>query len=222
MNAVRWALQSARQKGVVTTLKIAGSVVVDLYFDWRHKTNTIGWVERDAIDTPSSNKAHSAPYQATKARPLVRLLRSLPLPRDCTFVDVGSGKGRVLLIASRFGFRRVVGIEFSGALCELARANISTYARTRPLRSPVEVVEADATTYRFNADERVVFLFNPFDAVILERVLQNLADSLTTHPRQLWLIYNTPLQHDVVRRSALFSHDALYEVGGTFFRVYTT
>lgn len=221
MNTLRWALTSTREKGLITTAKIAGSVILDLHFDLRHGTSTMGWVERDAIDTPSPNKAHSAPYRATKARPLNRLLRSLPLPHDCTFVDIGSGKGRVLLIASRFGFRRVVGIDFSEPLCELARANVGAYARTTPLRSPVDVVQADATTYPFNADERVFFLFNPFDRVVLEQVLGNLRRSLSRDPRKVWLIYNTPLDHDVVRRASIFTHDALYEIGGTFFRVYT-
>ena len=218
---VRWALASAREKGLATTVKIAGTVLVDLLFDWRYGTDTMGWVERDALDTASANKVHSASYSATKARPLVRLMRSLPLPQDGTFVDIGSGKGRVLLIASQFGFRKVVGIEFSEHLARLARTNVETFATKRPLRSPVEIVEADATSYAFGADERVFYLFNPFGAVVLEQVLRNLGRSLGAHPRTIWLIYNTPLHDDVVRASSLFRHGAYYEIAGNRFRVYT-
>lgn len=221
MKSVRWALTSAREKGLVTTATIAGTVVVDLLFDWRYGTDTMGWVERDALDTASANKVHSARYSATKARPLTRLMRSLALPRDGTFVDIGSGKGRVLLIASQFGFRKVVGIEFSEHLARLARANVETFAKVRPLRSPIEIVQTDATSYPFEADERVFFLFNPFDAVVLEQVLENLGRSLEASPRTIWLIYNTPLHDDVVRASSLFTHGAYYEIGGNRFRVYT-
>lgn len=218
----RWAIASIQHKGLIETVKIATSVSIDLLFDWRYGTDTIRWVERAAIDTSSENKPRSTPYQATKARPLLRLLEALVLPRDSVFVDIGSGKGRVLLIASGYGFRKVVGIEFSGTLCNIARKNVEVFGKSAQLRSPIEVVEADATQYRFRPEERVFYMYNPFDASVMAQVIENLRGSLKTNPRKVWLIYNTPVHHEVVHQSGLFKTDSYVENAGNRFRIYET
>lgn len=221
MNGLGWALQSTREKGIVNTIKIACNVVMDLRFDWKYGTDTMRWVDRNALDTRSDNKSHSAPYRATKVGPLLQLLNRLHLPRDSTFLDIGAGKGRVLLIASQYGFRKVVGIEFSGELCAIARRNVELFFRKAKPLSSIEVIETDAAKYRFQAEDRVFFMYNPFDAFIVAKVLDNLRSSLEENPRRIWLIYNTPKNHDVIKGSALFQSDSFYEIGGNRFRVYT-
>lgn len=220
MNALGWAVRSTKEKGVVQTIKIACNVAMDLRFDWKYGTDTMRWVDRNSLDTQSDNRSHSAPYRATKVGPLLQLLNTLNLPRDSNFVDIGSGKGRVLLIASQYGFRKVVGIEFSGELCAIARKNVEAFSRNaRPL-SVIEVIETDATKYRFGAEDRVFFMYNPFDAFILAKVVDNIQSSLEENPRKAWLIYNTPLHHEVIKSAGLFQSDSFYEIGGNHFRVY--
>ena len=225
MNALHWALQSAKDKGIVQTIKIGCNVVMDLGFDWKYGTDTMRWVDRNALETQSDNRSHSAPYRATKVRPLLQLLSRLRLPRDCNFVDIGSGKGRVLLIASQYGFRKVVGIEFSGELCVIAQRNAERFSelfsrKAKPLSS-IEVIEADATKYHFHAEDRVLFMYNPFDGFVMAKVLDNLRRSLEQNPRRIWLIYNTPRFHEVIKGAALFESDFFCEIGGNHFRVYS-
>jgi SAM-dependent methyltransferase len=224
MKLVRSALESAKRHGVLTATKIAGNLAIDLVFDWKHGTDTIRWVETDELEPgrDAASAPHRSPYRATKMRPLLKLLRRLDLPRECVFVDIGSGKGRVLLIAAQYGFRKVVGVEFSPALCVIARANIERFRAKSKLRSAVEVVEGDAAAYQFAADDCVLFMFNPFDGYILTKVVRNLGDSLRKHPRRLCVIYNTPRYHEVLDASGLFSAKNDYEIGGNQFRVYTT
>ena len=194
---------------------------MDMMFDWRHRTDTMRWIERDALGVQSENLLHSHQYKATKTRPLLKLLRKLELPKDSNFVDIGAGKGRVLFIASQYGFRKVIGIEFSSALCELTRKNIESFVPKKLLISPIEVVEADAARYCFEPADRVFFMFNPFDACLLAQVLGNIRSSLSAHPRQAWLIYNDP-QHDaVIREAGIFGPGEAHIVGGTHFRVYS-
>jgi hypothetical protein len=195
MNVFNWALQSTKDKGIANTIKIACNVAMDLSFDWKYGTDTMRWVDRNALETRSDNRSHSAPY--------------------------GSGKGRVLLIASQFGFRKVVGIEFSGELCAIARQNVEAFSRKAKPHSSIEVIEADATRYQFQAGERVLFMYNPFDGFILAKVIENIRRSLAQNPRRIWLIYNTPLHHEVIKSAALFQSDSFYEIGGNHFRVYT-
>ena len=220
MNALGWAVRSTKEKGVVQTIKIACNVAMDLRFDWKYGTDTMRWVDRNALETQSDNRSHSAPYRATKVGPLLQLLNTLNLPRDSNFLDIGSGKGRVLLIASQYGFRKVVGIEFSGELCAIARKNVEAFSRNSKPLSSIEIIETDATKYRFQAEDRVFFMYNPFDGFVLANVLDNIRRSLEENPRRIWLIYNTPLYHDVVKRSALFQSDSFCEIGGNHFRVY--
>jgi SAM-dependent methyltransferase len=221
MNALHWAVRSTKEKGIVQTIKITCNVVMDLGFDWKYGTDTMRWVDRNALETESDNRTHSAPYRATKVRPLLQLLDRLHLPRDCNFVDIGSGKGRVLLIASQYGFRKVVGIEFSGELCAIARRNAELFFRTAKPLSSIEVIEADATKYHFHAEDRVLFMYNPFDAFVMARVVDNIRSSLEENPRRVWLIYNTPLHHDVIKSAGLFQSDFFCEIGGNHFRVYS-
>lgn len=220
MNVLKWARQSTREKGIVQTVKIASNFVLDLFFDWRHGTDTMSRLDQDTLDARSENQSHSSSYGATKVGPFLRLLTQLDLPRDSNFVDIGAGKGRVLLMAAQYGFRKVIGIEFAGRLCAIARNNVELFRRKHPLLSPIEVIEADATEYSFHAEDRVFFMYNPFDSFILAQVLDNLRRSLEEKPRPVWLIYNTPKYHDVVKAARLFKSDSFFEIGGNHFRVY--
>ena len=220
MNPIVWARDSIKRRGLLRTSRIAGSTACDFLFDLRHGTDTRRWVEAEELDTNSENKAHAVHYQATKARPFLKLLRSLDLPKDSVFVDFGSGKGRVLLLASFHGFKRVVGVEFSPQLCALARSNIATFSKGAPLGSPIDVVEADATRFEIGADLNVFYLYNPFDPPVLSKVLDNLRRSVEAAPRKWWLIYNTPKHHELIERSGLFKDCSRHEIGGTEFMVY--
>lgn len=220
-NPIIWFVNSARNKGFIQTAQIAANVIIDLHFDWIHGTDTARFVRREDFGIQSSHLFYSHNYRVTKARPLLKLLRRLDLPTDCTFVDVGAGKGRVLLIASRYGFRRSTGIEFSGKLCEIAQKNVRIFTQKRKIRpGSVEVIEADATTYDFGPDERVLFLFNPFERPVMEEFVENLRRSLEKHPRKLWLIYGIPVCKEVISDSGMFSHQASFSFGGIQFQVY--
>jgi len=222
MNAIRWFQESCRRRGLVQTLQIAADSLIDLSFDWRHGTDTMAWVSAGELETSSPNRCHAVRYQASKARPLSILFRKLSWARDTVFVDFGSGKGRVLLMAAQFPVKRVVGIEFSPKLCLVARQNIESFRRKHPGLAPIEVVESDATAYGIRDDENVFFMYNPFAPVIVEQVLRAIQRSVQTRPRPISLIYNTPIAHDAVERCGLFARCEEYLVGGTEFRVYAS
>jgi SAM-dependent methyltransferase len=221
MQAFRWAAESIKERGIIQTAKVVASVVRDLSFDWKYGTDTGGRVPTEALEAESDNQWHSVSYRPTKSRPLLRLLAKLELPKACTFLDIGAGKERVLLIASQYGFERVVGIEFSPSLCTIARKNVETFSRKTKQRWPIEVIKADVTSYDFQNEERVFFMFNPFDALILGQVVNNIRRSLQANPRPIWLIYHTPIYHEVIARSGIFIRDEFYEIGCSHFRVYS-
>lgn len=218
---LEWAGTSIGRRGLLTTLRIVGSTMADAGFDRRYGTETRGRVDTGQFESALANRAHAVRYQATRARPFGALLRRSRVPAGSTFVDVGSGKGRVLMLASLHPFARVVGIEFSPTFCEQARRNIAIFQQRVPTKAPIEVCQGDVADHAFSGDENVFYLFNPFDAVILGRFVENVRRSLASHPRRIWLIYNTPLHADVVERSGLFTRAETMAVGGIECHIYT-
>ena len=112
---------------------------------------------------------------------------------DDVLLDVGSGTGRILAVASLFPFRRVVGLVLDVELHRAARANT---ARLRWRRAgTVEVVHGDATAYEVPDDVTVVFLYNPFVGRVFERCMERVFESLDRSPRKMVLIYVNPKEH---------------------------
>ncbi len=113
-----------------------------------------------------------------------------------TFVDLGCGKGRALLLASRYPFRHILGIELDAALAATAQANLRRFRAPWQQTHSLEVRHADATAADLPLTPLVLYLYNPFLAPALKRVLRRLRTSLRQHPRELWLIYiNPPAAH---------------------------
>lgn len=203
-------------------LRVGWFSVLDTWYDYRRGIDTISRIHPSRVVTDSENKQRSSGYGATRALPFFGLLKRLQLPLDQTFVDLGAGKGRVLFLAAEWGFKRIVGIEFSKPLCDIARNNIETLRGRKLLQEDVElrIVESDVTHYRFGPTDSIFFLFDPFDAVVMNRVLENLAESLSQYPRPVWLIYNTPAEHSTVMASGVFDQTEKLLVRGTEFQVY--
>ena len=111
--------------------------------------------------------------------------------RRFRFVDVGSGKGRALLLASDYPFVEVIGVELSAELERVARANIALFPASRH-RTPITSVQGDAAEFRWPSGPLIVYMWNSFTEPVLERVLHNLDTSLLEEPRELYVVYIHP------------------------------
>jgi SAM-dependent methyltransferase len=128
---------------------------------------------------------------------------------DCRhFLDIGCGKGRALCMAAHHGFKRVTGIDFSAKLCRGAEANLRLVQQDVPDLA-VEIIQEDAFDFAIPPDVDCVFLFNPFDGVIMHAVVENILQSLRLHPRRLLVIYVNP-QHGKLFLQAGFTQ--LYHI----------
>ena len=108
-----------------------------------------------------------------------------------SFVDVGSGKGRALLLASDYPFREIIGVELSPELDRVARANIARYTGARN-RAPISSIQGDAAEFQWPPVPLVVYMWNSFTEPVMERVFHNLEASLAQLPRELYLVYIHP------------------------------
>lgn len=174
--------------------------VYDSAFDNEHGVDTLGVVEPDEMAVPGSLLCGGERYEAAEPEFFEFLLqRAGPLaPRDHIFIDIGSGKGRVLLMAAMADFRRVVGLELDSRLHDIACRNIAIMSRRFPF-AEVLSVNQDAITYEFPHRPTVCFMNNPFDLGQIERLLDNLDRSLTAFPREMLLIYSHAYHIEAIR-----------------------
>jgi SAM-dependent methyltransferase len=132
--------------------------------------------------------ADAVGYCALEYEYLLWALPAIPFPADgVVFVDYGAGKGRALAAAAARPFRKVIGVEISGELVEIARGNLARLKRRRA--GHVEIHHADAAAFPVPADANVFFFFNPFGGVTLARVVECIRQSWAAHPRDLFFIY---------------------------------
>jgi SAM-dependent methyltransferase len=227
MNAFQRLNKSLETRGLLSTVLLAGkkfgvlwSKFGDQWFDIRHGTDTSGIIEVEDLDVTSPNRHYAMRYEVTRARALTRLLRKLDLPQSGVFVDIGCGKGRVLMIAAEYGFSRVVGLEYSHDLCETARRNLSAFQRSIKRTLNVQIVETDVVDYEIRPDENVFFMFNPFDSEILELILGKVEQSVAAHPRDVWLIYLYPEFRRTIDASDAFEETGRHVWGDCEFVVY--
>jgi len=129
-------------------------------------------------------------YVATTASVIYEILSSLALPPDTfAFVDMGSGKGRALLVASEFAFARLVGIELSPHLHRIAQDNIKRYSPASQQCTAFELHCMDVVDYEYGPEPPVLFLFDPFGRETLQSVIANLEASLRARPRDAYVVY---------------------------------
>jgi len=183
----------------------------DAEYDWDYRVNTtsgaVGW--RDRL----LGILHS-PYQPTEPalfREMIEMLQQNDVAlSEFTFIDLGSGKGRTLLMASDYPFRRIVGVELLPALHTIAQENLSRYKADSQRCFVLEAVCSDATAFVFPDEPLVLYLFNPFPESGLRKVIQNLENSLRSHPRAAYVLYHNPLLEHVLNE-----HTFVKNVAGT-------
>jgi precorrin-6B methylase 2 len=196
----RRILTSLRRRGVIGSLDRALSVVQERLFDFHYGTDTVSFVELDSLTIGGENAAEGTPYQPTRLRLVRQVLSALHPSPESAFVDFGCGKGRVLLSAADYGFRRITGVEFARELCDIARENIARYRKKTGTQTDMRIVEGDALEYRIQDDEDFFFMFNPFSTALVEKIAKSVMQSLAARGRQGYLIYNNPLSGNSIER----------------------
>jgi SAM-dependent methyltransferase len=188
----------------------------DWWFDTTRHVQTSGLVRRPSSASKIVGEIRdSHMYGPVRVANAHAALRDLPLGgtkdgsagggdySQYTFIDMGSGKGRVLFVASEYPFRKVIGVEFSKDLHEEAVANLKRYNYSGRRCADIEPVLADAREYEFPDGNLVIYLFNPFGPEVMGRMLANLERSLERHPRHAIVVMLWPDHSDVVERMGI-------------------
>lgn len=211
--------ESLAKRGLRHSFESAMSVPQDYLFDVLNGTDTARRIRQKELVVVSAHAEGARDYIPTRGRAFNKLMRRICFPEGSVFIDFGSGKGKILLLASRLGFRRVIGVEFSAKLCAFANQNVDVYRRKIPVGTEVEVVCTDAAQYPIPDDANVFFMFNPFGMAVMETVADNIKISLNRKQRSIWMIYNDPVYVEAVKRQLKLSEVMTYTYGGHYFIV---
>ena len=142
------------------------------------------------LHVSSPHHAAGFAYVASPARLVRAAIASINVrPAEFAFVDLGSGKGRVLMVAAEQPFAEVIGVEFALELHDIAVRNVERYGLAFPTHTPITLHHGDAAVFDMPMRPCVVYLNNPFSGVVLGRVLARMERSLAAVPRPLYLIY---------------------------------
>jgi SAM-dependent methyltransferase len=164
-------------------------------FDQIHGVDTSGLVPARHLLTGHPNDEHVTAYYGIAPsilRSLIDHWRDTVPPHPIssyTFVDIGAGKGRGVLVASEYRFRKVIGVELNPHLAGIARANVDRWVRahqsdptSEPI-APIEIIEQDALEFDLPATPTLIFFFHPFEAPVLEQFVHRIHTQLSARPK---------------------------------------
>jgi SAM-dependent methyltransferase len=186
-------------------------------FDQIHGTDTSGLVPARDLATGHPNDEHVTAYYGVAPsilRTLIQHWLDASPPHhitDYTFLDIGAGKGRAVLLASEFSFRHVIGVELNPAMAAVAQANIDLWRRahaadpTAPAIAPITLVEADALSLSLPSIPTLVFLFHPFEDPVLKALLRHIETAFASRPGDLDILYVNAEHGAVLNRHPAFT-----------------
>ena len=160
-------------------------------FDESHGTNTGGIIPLASLTISGGNLPECLWYEAVSPKTFAQFMQALDIPfGDYEFVDFGSGKGRVLLMAAEQGFRKATGVEFALELHQAALENVAIYNRQAAKPAAIEPLHQDAVNFAIPETPLVCFFYCPFRGKVLEQVLGNIVASHARNPRPIILLFN--------------------------------
>jgi predicted RNA methylase len=213
---LRWQRDSIRARGLVGSFRYLAGQAVECVKDClpERRRSRFGDIDYDcdhAVDTTWARLPVSVRlrevfserlYQPTVEEEFAAIMQHLAAVdfATYTFIDLGSGKGRALLLASMYPFAHIAGVEVQPELDAIAHQNIERFCEPGQQCHSIESLCADAREYDFPLTDIVLYLFNPFPDYVLREVLNNLVASARRHPRAIFVLYNAPFEKQEFER----------------------
>lgn len=177
-------------------------------FDRRYGVETSGLVDGRRLGSGHAHDRHSSAYWGTPSSlfdgvislwtdTLMMTQYSL---HDYTLIDIGCGKGRVVMLASDLGFRKVMGVELNPALVSIAQQNLAKWQSTDHLCTDIAIHHADALDVPIPESPVLVYFFNSFDAYLTQLLLNRLQALSQTRATPIDIIYTRPEHAELFKR----------------------
>lgn len=192
-----------QDKGFLASLRLVRHELWQDYYYGIDTSPVCPGLPPEGAEIPASFRIHNTGYiyQGSSTRVFNAIIYKIPEDiRGETFVDIGSGKGRTLILASLKGFSNLVGVELKSSLCAQARQNVEKFSKRRNLDSKsFEILEMNVLDFDIPPHARFFYFFNPFGKDILEKVVERILESSRIHPRNapIFCMYEFPVHPEV-------------------------
>jgi SAM-dependent methyltransferase len=181
-------------------------------FDRKYGTDTSGYLGPEDLVKGRANDAFNHGYSAIAPSVFHEVCRrwrkTLPAVSGrveaYSFVDVGAGKGRALLLAAELPFRKIIGVEVSEDLSRIAQRNVARWTRVAKPKAKIRVVHEDAAKFRWPRTPLLVYLYNPFACSLVAQMAERLAAAAASGSGLVDLLYVNPTCADTLTSQGLF------------------
>ena len=190
--------------------RLPGLAVRDGYtqhpFDAEFGVRTSGLIAGRHLASGHRHDRHATAYYGVAPSVFHALVRRWQRNRpaapvnDFTFVDVGAGMGRAMLLAAEYTFREVVGVELNPALAQIARRNLTLWRAAGRARAPMRLRLGDAVDFALPPGPCLAFLFNPFGPAVMRRLLAAWRKGFAARTAPLDLMYVNNEQERLLER----------------------
>jgi hypothetical protein len=206
--------RKVRQIGLIQTVWFGIRKVASLlrrersspdFFDSKYGTDTARTVGVWALDIPDGKLEHTNRYETVAPEVFYASLSELEISYEgFVFIDMGSGKGRALLLASRFDFREIIGVELSAHLNAVANSNLGIFTDESRKCFKIQSICQDVLDYQLPNENLVVYLYNPFGEQVMRSVVSKLEDFVRRFSKSVYVLYQHPLHKEIWEQSECF------------------
>lgn len=183
--------------GINWNFRIAWALLLqEIKGEKKYQIDSTGADDLKSLSKKGIDTGHATIYMPVSFVLLEKILERLGSTPQQHFLDIGCGKGRAMCIAAHFGFTQLTGIDISPELCEASSENLASTKKQFP-HLHYCVITKDALNFEIPPSADCIFLFNPFDVVIMGAVVNNIVESARAFPREINVIYANPIYQDL-------------------------
>ena len=175
-------------------------------FDRRLGIETTEKVSRQGLTgIPPELREHAGEYAPTDPALFRRMVRKSGIdPGSFAFIDLGCGKGRIMIAAADYPFREIIGVEADAALCRAAKLNLKRWGQGRS-DGRLKIVHRDAQTFKWPKGNLFVFMYSPFSGPVFQQVAERLAEAAGQPGRAVVIAYSADWEADALERTGRFT-----------------
>jgi predicted RNA methylase len=170
-------------------------------FDRQYGIETSGFIEARALAPDAESGKAMMGYGGSQPGIVRRVLATLPDKSASTFVDLGCGKGRVLVVASELNFKTIIGVDLSKSVLDKARENAAVVHERYPGRTPIKLVQRNALKFMPEGAKIVFYLYHPFGREGVEQFVAGLEEKIDNESAQVFVVYCNPVWSGVLDHS---------------------
>lgn len=141
-----------------------------------------------------NDNKHNNNYSKSPKQVLKKIFDDISFDRPHSFIDMGCGKGYVLVCAAAYPFTDVGGVEYNLELYNICQRNLKKLGYDN-----IKTFNCDAKIFDGYEDYDIYYFCNPFDETILSVVAKKIIEA--HKDGKCWIYYLNP--HQPERQKAI-------------------